>query len=181
MPLDKSRTLRVCPIVAGKEAFRLGAIESWMHAGNIVKHLPHLDPTRQHRNIGDERDIAHKLIALGVRVAAQNLQLTLIGQQAQNRVERCSLARAVGTNEPQDAALFDMQFDAIQRDRRSKLLAETARFYACHDFSAPSFANPAWRFSRMRHPAGLSLSGQAAEWLHKSWAIFIQKFSVRPE
>ena len=38
-----------------------------------------------------------------------------------------------------DAALFDTQIDAIQRGRRSELLAKTVRFYACHGFSAPSF------------------------------------------
>src|SRR5450631_1106184 len=115
-----------------KETFRLGAIEPGMDSGNIVEHLPDPNPARQHGNIGNERDIAHKLIALCPGVEAKNLQLTLIRQKAQNGVERGGLACAVGANESQDAALLDMQFDAIQCDRRSKLLAETARFYACH-------------------------------------------------
>src|SRR5215471_15200358 len=127
----------------GKERFCLGAIESWMHAGNVVEGLPDLYPARQHGDIGNEADIAHELIALVPGVATEHPQFALIWGEAENRVERGGLAGAVGTDEPQDAALFHAQVDAVQRDGCAEGLAEPAGFYACHGFNAPPASCPA--------------------------------------
>src|SRR3954462_13806247 len=58
--------------------------------------------------------------------------MSVVWQQTQNGLERGGLARAVGTDEPDDAAFFDTQINAIQRGRGSKLFAQTVRFNACH-------------------------------------------------
>src|SRR5713101_8553417 len=157
-----------------------------MHAGDVVERLRNSYPARQHGDIGNEADIAHELIALGPGVAAENLQFPPIRGEAENRVERGGLACAVRTDESEDAALFDAQIDAVERDGCAEGLAETACFYACHGFSAPPL-----RFSTVRHPATtgglrphpavLPPSVRAAEWLHRPWAILPQETSgVRP-
>src|SRR5437868_9917424 len=92
-----------------EETLRLGAIESRVHAGHVVKRLRHPYPARQDGNIGNEADIAHELIALGPRVAPQHLQFSLIRGEAENGVERGGLACAVGTDQSEDAALFNTQ------------------------------------------------------------------------
>ena len=48
------------------------------------------------------------------------------------------LAGAVGADEAEDAALFDAQVDAVERDGRAVGLAQAAGFDAGHGFSAPS-------------------------------------------
>ena len=120
-----------------EKAFRLRAIEARMHAGDVVERLRDPHPARQHGDVGDEADVAHELIALGPGIASEHLQLALIGGEAENRVERGGLAGAVGTDEAEDAALFDAQIDAVQRDGRAEGLAQAACFDACHGFSAP--------------------------------------------
>ena len=138
MPFDNSRTLLSRPDGGLRQkTFRLGAIESRMHAGDIVERLRNPDPARQHGDVGDEADIAHELIALVPRVAPQHPQFPLVWSESEDRVERGGLARAVGTDQSQDAALFDTQIDAVQRDGCAVGLAQTAGFYACHGFSAP--------------------------------------------
>ena len=103
-----------------------------MHAGDVVERLRNPHPARQHGDIGDEADIAHELIALGPGIAAQHLQFSLIGSEAEDRVERGALAGAVGADEAEDAALFDPQIDAVQRDGFAEGLAQAACFDACH-------------------------------------------------
>jgi hypothetical protein len=61
-----------------KKTFRLHPIESWMHAGDVIKRLRNPQPTRQHCDVGNEADISHQQIALRPRVASQHLQLALI-------------------------------------------------------------------------------------------------------
>ncbi len=136
--------LRQFPDLAGaldgglrKKTFRLRAIESRMHAGDVIERLRNPHPARQHGDIGNEADIAHELIALGPGIASEHPQFSLIWGEAENRVERGGLACAVGTDESEDAALFDSQIDAVQRDGCAEGLAEAACFYACHGFSAP--------------------------------------------
>ena len=154
MPFDNSLTLLARWMVGlGKKAFRLGAIESRMHAGDVVERLRNPHPARQHGDIGDEADIAHELIALGPGVASEHLQFSLIWSEAENRVERGGLAGAVGTDESEDAALFDAQIDAVQRDGCAEGLAQAACFYACHGFSAPPRGHSTRRSSTVRHPA----------------------------
>ena len=47
-------------------------------------------------------------------------------------------ACAVGADESEDAALFDPQIDAVQRDGCAEGLAEAACFYDCHGFGSSS-------------------------------------------
>ena len=43
-------------------------------------------------------------------------QVSLEGREAEDGVERGGLAGAVGADEPEDAALFDTEIDAVERD-----------------------------------------------------------------
>ena len=135
----------------GEKTFRLRAIESRMHAGDVVERLRNPHPARQHGDIGNEADIAHELIALGPGVASEHSQFSLIGGESENRIERGSLACAVGTDEAEDAALFDTQIDAVHCDGCAERLAETVCFYAWHGFSAPLWGDSTRRFSTVRH------------------------------
>ena len=60
----------------GKKAFRLRAIESWMHAGDIIDSLRNPQPARKYRDIGNEADIAHELIALAPGIASEHFQFS---------------------------------------------------------------------------------------------------------
>src|SRR6266851_7183992 len=126
----------VADVSPRKETFRLGAIESRMHAAKVIERLRNPHPARQHGDIGDEADIAHEPIALGPGVASENLQFSLIWGEAENRVERSGLSCAVGTDESKNAALFDTQIDAVEREGCAEGLAEAACFDDCHDFGS---------------------------------------------
>ncbi len=79
MPFDNCLTLlRALDVGLRQKTFRLGAIESRMHAGDVVEHLRNPHPARQHRDIGNETDIAHELVALGPGIAPEHLQFSLI-------------------------------------------------------------------------------------------------------
>ena len=145
----------------GQKSLRLCAIESRVNAGEVVDHLRNADPPRQHGDIGDEGDVAHELIALGPRIASKHVQLALIGDEAQNCVERCAFARAVGTDQSEDAALFDAQVDPVERDGCAEGLAQAACYDACHGFSAPHLCSSRRRQIR-RQPAVPARSGRAA-------------------
>src|ERR1700694_1922306 len=121
-----------------QETFRLRAIESRMYAGDVVECLRNPYPARQHGDIGNEADIAHELIALGPGVASEHPQFSLIWGEAENRVERGSLACAVGADDSEDAALFNTQIDTVQRDGCAEGLAKAAGFYDCHGFGFSS-------------------------------------------
>src|SRR5882672_7023511 len=161
-----------------KKTFRLRAIESRMHAREVVESLPNSHPAWKHGDIGNEAGIAHELIALGPGVASEN------------RVKRGGFACAVGTDESENPALFHPQIDAIHRDRGAEGLAEAACFYACHMFSAPSWGDSTRPFSTLCHPktacclprpAVLLPSARAVGWLRGPWAILRQETSaVRP-
>src|ERR1700686_504287 len=96
-----------------QKSFCLRAIKSRLHAANVIQRARNPHPARQHSDIGNERGIAHKLIALGPRVASEHSQFSLIWGETENRIERRSLACAIGTNESEDASLFDTQIDTI--------------------------------------------------------------------
>ena len=133
MPFDNSLTLLArLMVVLARKLFRLGTIESRMHAGDIIERLRNPYPARQHGDIGNETDIAHEPIALGPGVASEHLQFPLVGSQAEDRVQRGGLAGAVGTDESEDAALFHPQIDAVQRDLCAEGFAQAVCFYACH-------------------------------------------------
>src|ERR1700682_3802909 len=108
-----------------------------MHAGDVVERLGNPDPARQHGDISDEGDIAHEQIAFSPGIASEDLQFSLIGSEAENRVERGGLACAVRADDSEDASLFDAQVDAVQRDGCAEGFAEAACFYGCHSFIAP--------------------------------------------
>src|SRR5271165_3638622 len=103
-----------------------------MHAGDVVERLRNPHPARQDGHICDEADVAHELITLDPWIASKYSQLSLIGRQAENGVERGGLPCSVGTDESEDAALFYAQIHVVQRDGCTESLAETARFYDCH-------------------------------------------------
>src|SRR5689334_11446209 len=163
-----------------------------MHARNVGERLRNSHPARQRGDIGNEADIGHELIALDPRVASHHSQLSLVWREAQNRIERGRFAGAVGTDEPENAAFFHAQIDAIQRNGCPKGLAEATCFYACHSFSAPSLHRsahhpiycPTYCLKTTRggfHSAVLPVSSPGAEWLRIPWAIGRPKtFGARP-
>ena len=146
-----------------QKTFRLRPVESWMHSGNIVERLRNFYPARQDGDIGQKADIAHQLVAISPRVAAQHLQLSLIRGKAEDRVERGGLAGAVGTDKSQDVALFHTQINAVQCDRCAEDLADAACFDTCHG----SRASPLLFWNSIEspqiHPAVLPPSARAAE------------------
>ena len=60
------------------------------------------------------------------------MQFALVRSEPQNRVEGGGLARAVRADDPENAAFFDAQVDAVQRHRFPERFAQSARLYACH-------------------------------------------------
>src|ERR1700758_3321590 len=117
-----------------------------MHAGDVFERLRNPYPTRQHGDIRNEADVAHELIALSPGIASEHFQFSLIWSEADNRVERGRFAGAVGTDESEDAALFDTQIDAVQRNGCAERLAEAVCFYDGHGFGFSSgvFEPPAF-------------------------------------
>jgi 3-methyladenine DNA glycosylase Tag len=96
-----------------------------MHARDIVERLIDPDPARQHRDIGDEADIGHQVVALAPGIAPEHLEFALIGGEAEDRIQRGGLAGAVGADQAEDAAGLDAQVDAIQRDACAAMSPET--------------------------------------------------------
>src|SRR5260221_14253657 len=99
-----------------------------MHAGNVIERLRNPYPAWQNGDVGNEADIAHELIALYPGIASEHPQLSLVRREAKNGVEGGSLARAIGTDESENAALFHAQVDAVQRDGCAESLAQAACF-----------------------------------------------------
>src|SRR5579859_5015581 len=108
-----------------------------MHTSYILKQLRNADPARQHGHIGHEAHIAHKPVALGPGIAPEYSELSLIGRKSENRIQRRGLARAVGTNQPENPSFFHAQVHAVQCDGCAEGLAQTSCLYACHGFSGP--------------------------------------------
>jgi len=90
-----------------QKAFRLRAIEPRMHAYEIVERLRNSQPARQHRDIGNKTDVAHQQIALRPRVAPEHAQRSLIRSQSENRIQRGRFARAVWTNQSENAPFLN--------------------------------------------------------------------------
>src|SRR5579864_2567764 len=120
-----------------KKAFGLRAIESRMYARHIVERLGDPHPARQYRDVGDEADIAHQLVALAPGITPEHLELALVGREPKYCIERGRLARAVGSDEAQNASLFDIQVDAVYGPDASEGLGEPACDDGGHGFSAP--------------------------------------------
>src|SRR5687768_5008126 len=110
--------------------------------------------------MGNEGDVAHQLIPLGPGVTAEDVQLSLIRSESENRVQCGGLARAVGADQAEDAALFDTEVDAVERDSVPVGFAKAACFDAGHGFNASAQCFLPRVDSR---PAVLPESGRAAE------------------
>ena len=153
-----------------EEAFRLRAIESRMHARDVVERLRDAHPARQHGDIGDEADVAHQLVALRPWVAPEYLELALVRRETEYRVQRRALAGAVGPDQTEDAAFLDAQVDAVQRNGRAVGLAQAACFYAWSwiQRSPVLFDDDSPLAAAAAVPAA---SGRAARWSRGSSAI----------
>src|SRR5206468_6192571 len=115
-----------------QKSFGLRAIEARMHAGNIVECLRDSYPARQHGDIGDEADIPHELTALSPGIASEHPQFPIVRSEAQDCIERSGLACAVGTDESENAALFDAQINTVKCDGCAESFAQFAGFYTGH-------------------------------------------------
>src|SRR6185503_6918348 len=85
----------------------------------------------------DEADVAGEPIAFRPRISPEHAQVSLVGRETDNRVQRGGLAGAVGTDQPDDAALLDLQIDAVEGDGRAVRLVEAASLDVRHGVSAP--------------------------------------------
>src|SRR5262249_50901914 len=93
------------------------------------------NPARQHSDVSHKTDVTHKTITPAPRIMAENLQLSLVRRESENCIESRGLARAVSTDQSDDAALVDPQIHAIQHDLRAERLAQATRFDARHSVS----------------------------------------------
>jgi hypothetical protein len=81
----------------------------------------HAQPGRQHRDVRDEAGLMHEQGALAERLAAEHLQLALVGGEPQHGAQRAGLAGAVRTDEADDASRLDGEVGSIERDERAVL------------------------------------------------------------
>src|SRR5262249_32436102 len=137
------------------------AIESRVHACDIVEQLRDANPARQHGYIRNERDVLHEVIALGPWIASQHFQFSLIRSETKNCIERRGFACAIGTDEAENASFFNAQIDPVERNRCAEHLAQAACFYRRHGPTDPPF----YLSCGLRHRAVLSVSNRAAELL----------------
>src|SRR5262249_40477970 len=96
----------------GEEAFGFGATEARVDACDVVERVGNANPARENGDVSNEGDIAHELVALGPRITAEDIELTLIGREAENGVEGRGLPCSIGTDDAKDAAFFDTKVDA---------------------------------------------------------------------
>src|SRR4030095_2606883 len=119
-----------------QKTFRLRTIESRMHARDIVEQLGDSNPARQHRDVRNERDVAHQFVTRVPRIATKHFQFPLIRGEAENRIERGGLTCAVRPYDSQDTPFLDTKIDVVQRSGCAEGFPKTAFFYECHGFSA---------------------------------------------
>jgi len=187
MPFDNSRTLLASLTVVF--ARNLPPLRDRIADGRRRRSRAPAKPApsaaeRRHRN---EAYIPHELIALGPGVAPEHVQLSLIWGEAENRVERGGLARAVGTDESEGSRpLFHTQIDAVQRDGCAEG-PYGGRVLLCMPWLQPSFTSVFDCAASGDDPwfaapsSSSSASVRAVEWLHRPWAILPQETSgVRP-
>jgi hypothetical protein len=70
---------------------------------NEIERLCHPHPSRQHGHVGDEADIADQSVPLLPRIPSEDAEFSLVGCEADDRVQRRGLAGAVGTEQADDA------------------------------------------------------------------------------
>ena len=97
-----------------------------MHAGDELDRLADAHPARQDGDVGDEADIVHQRVALGARVASEDVELAFERDQPEDRLQRGGLAGAVGADEADDAAGVDLEGGAVQRQLVLVGLAQAA-------------------------------------------------------
>src|SRR5439155_25584185 len=145
-----------------------------MHTRDVVEQVRNANPTRQHGNISNKRDIPHQLIALVPGIASEHLEFSLVWREAENRIERGCFACAVGADQSKNAPFFNAQIDAVERDGCAEGFAKPARFYRCHVFSdSPFYLN-----CELRHREALLDSVRAVEWLRAPWANVRKEISA---
>ena len=115
-----------------QKCFRFRPIEARMHTGHVFEQLRNANPARQHGHICYESDFAHEFVAFGPRIATKHFQFSVVRGEPENSIERRCLACAVRADDSDNAALFDMQIDAVQRYSRAEHLAKAACFYRRH-------------------------------------------------
>src|SRR6478672_9400188 len=103
-----------------------------MDAIHVVQQIRDTDPARQDRDVRDEGNVAHELLARAPGILAEDLQLSFERREAKDRVERGGFAGAVRTYEPEDATFLDAQIDSVQRRRSVENFAQSACFNATH-------------------------------------------------
>ena len=69
----------------GEKFFGALAIEARVDAGDEIQRLRDFQPARQHRDVCDEAHLVHELVALGARIAAEHLELTVKGRETRGR------------------------------------------------------------------------------------------------
>ena len=87
-----------------------------------------LQPARQHRDVGDEGDALHQLVALVVRVESEHAQRSLAAREPEHRLERGGLAGAVRADQADDAAGLDLEGDAVERRGLAEALPQSLGF-----------------------------------------------------
>ena len=87
-----------------------------------IQQLGHADPARQYRDVGDETDVLHELLALAKRVQAENGERALAIRKPQHCFEQRGLAGAIRADETHDPTLFDIETDVIYGTNGSKAL-----------------------------------------------------------
>ena len=81
----------------------LRPVELGMDRRDEIERLGHPQPARQHRHVGDEADVADQSVPLPPWIPSEDAEFSLIGGEADDRVQRGGLAGAVGTDQANDA------------------------------------------------------------------------------
>src|SRR5215471_4370587 len=115
-----------------QKIFCFGTIEARVHTGHVIEQLRHANPARQHCDISNERDIAHKFLPRFPRIKTEHSQFSFVRREPKNRVERGRLAGAVRSDHSEDPTFFDMKIDTVQCYSRAKRLTKTPCFYRGH-------------------------------------------------
>src|SRR6185436_20288788 len=100
--------------------------------GDEIERLRDANPSGQHRDVGDETDLAHERVALVPRVAPEHAEFAQVRREAHDVVEGGRLPGAVRTNQADDPAFADVKVDAVQGDACAVGLPETLRFDVVH-------------------------------------------------
>ncbi len=121
-----------------QEALGPRAIEARMHGGDEIQCLRDTQPPRQYGDIGDEAYVAHQLVALGARVAAQYLKMALECRESQHSLQCRGLAGTVRSDEAHDTSGAHCEVHAVERAPGTVCLCQATSFNHCCHFWLPS-------------------------------------------